>query len=365
MASSLFTGVPLAGEKSDFVQRVLAAARAAGASSVNVISGYRSPAYNAQVGGVPHSNHTRGLAMDATATIPGRGTIPLGQLPTLERFGLRSGDQPGFYHGGRDPNHVDAGYMATSVAPMPGGIQELPNYDPRHPPTYSTLPYNPATQKPSFQNLTYQPSQGGLFTSGQQQFIARYAHETGLDPRVVAAEVLNEESSSAAQQRQQAGIHNWLNIGYTDTAQRGTGNPVWQNPVSAAIASANWVKGKWSDPGFGRASSGIQGILASAGQNPAAQIRAIQQSGWASSGYPNLPSLYRQVGGNVVGAPTSTGAAATGVPSPAAAPAPPAPAHADMGVFSNALLGALRSGQGLTPAALLGAMRASTAHFRA
>jgi len=129
---SLFSGVPLVGEQPDFLKRVLAAAKAAGASSINVLSGYRSPAHNAAVGGVPGSNHTRGLAMDATATIGGR-QVPLGQLSTLAQFGLRSGDQPGFYRGGRDPNHVDAGYMAQGVAPLadprqgvtPTGITEL------------------------------------------------------------------------------------------------------------------------------------------------------------------------------------------------------------------------------------------------
>src|SRR5215471_2365121 len=109
MADPVFTGKPLTDESPTFLAAVLAAARAAGASSINVISGYRSPSYNAQVGGVSDSLHTHGDAMDATVTIPGKGTIPLGDLPTLAQFGLRSGDAPGFYHGGRDPNHVDVG----------------------------------------------------------------------------------------------------------------------------------------------------------------------------------------------------------------------------------------------------------------
>jgi hypothetical protein len=141
------------GEQPDFVQRVLAAARAAGATRINVISGYRSPEHNAAVGGVPRSNHTRGLAMDATVTVPGRGTIPLGQLPTLSQFGLRSGDQPGFYRGGRDPNHVDAGYLAQGVAPLP---------DPRTAPS---------------------PAAGGLAGAISAE-LARYP---GLDPRAVLA----------------------------------------------------------------------------------------------------------------------------------------------------------------------------------
>jgi hypothetical protein len=66
------------------------------------------------------------------------------------------------------------------------------------------------------------------------------------------------------------------------------------------------------------------------------------------------------------------------VPSPARTVAPAGPGvlaapggatavhtGANLGAFSTALLGALRSGQGLTPAALLGALRAGTAHLRA
>ena len=155
MARSLFTGRSLSGTHSDFVQRVLEAARAAGATSINVISGYRDPEHNAAVGGVPGSNHTRGLAMDATVTIPGRGTIPLGQLPTLAQFGLRSGDQPGFYRGGRDPNHVDAGYMAQGLAPLP---------DPRA------------------------ASQGGSVA----QLIAARAAQVGVDPRAALAVAAQE-----------------------------------------------------------------------------------------------------------------------------------------------------------------------------
>ena len=42
-------------------------------------------------------------------------------------------------------------------------------------------------------------------------------------------------------------------------------------------------------------SAGIRAILSTAGQSPAAQVAAIQRSGWASSGYPDLPGLLQQV----------------------------------------------------------------------
>lgn len=106
-----FTGKPLQGLNPQFLAKVSQAAHAAGATAINVISGYRSPEHNAAVGGVQHSLHIRGLAMDATAYVPGRGWVPLGVLLSgiAGRYGIRSGDQPGFYNGGPDPNHVDAG----------------------------------------------------------------------------------------------------------------------------------------------------------------------------------------------------------------------------------------------------------------
>jgi hypothetical protein len=123
------------------------------------------------------------------------------------------------------------------------------------------------------------------------------AANTGLDPGVVSSWLLAEESGSAATSRQSAGNNDWLNIGYTDSGTYGAADPVWSNPITAADATAGWLKGQNTIPGYGTASSGIQAILATAGQAPPAQIAALQSSGWASSGYPSLPSLYQQVGG--------------------------------------------------------------------
>ena len=134
-----------------------------------------------------------------------------------------------------------------------------------------------------------------MLTSGQQQFASELASQTGLDPGVVSAWVLSEESGGAAVSRQSANNNDWLNIGYTDSGTYGSSDSVWSNPVSAADATAGWLKGQNTIPGYGTASSGIQAILSTAGQAPATQISALQNSGWASSGYPNLPSLYQQV----------------------------------------------------------------------
>jgi hypothetical protein len=136
-----------------------------------------------------------------------------------------------------------------------------------------------------------------MLTSAQQQFASRLAGDTGLDPGVVSSWLLAEESGAAAVSRQSANNNDWLNIGYTDSGTYGSADSIWSNPVAAADATAGWLKGQNTIPGYGTASTGIQGILASAGQSPEAQIAALQNSGWASSRYPSLPSLYQQVAG--------------------------------------------------------------------
>lgn len=100
------------GEKGSFLHKLTAAARAAGATKIRVTSGYRSPSHNAAVGGVSHSNHTTGDAMDGEAYVPGKGWIPLGVAlqAVANRYGLRSGNVPGFYNGNPDPVHVDDGH---------------------------------------------------------------------------------------------------------------------------------------------------------------------------------------------------------------------------------------------------------------
>ena len=70
-----------------------------------LFSGYRSDRYSAAVGGFAGDPHTRHIAVDATL-----GGKPIGSVvsPKLfKQFGLRSGNQPNFYHGKPDPEHVD------------------------------------------------------------------------------------------------------------------------------------------------------------------------------------------------------------------------------------------------------------------
>lgn len=136
-----------------------------------------------------------------------------------------------------------------------------------------------------------------LLTSGQRQFVSELAAQTGLDPQVISAWCLAEESGGAAASREAQNNHDWLNIGWTDSGRYGTADAIWSNPVAAADATAGWLKGQDTIPGYGRASTGVQSILASAGQSPEQQIAALQRSGWASSGYPDLASVYRMVAG--------------------------------------------------------------------
>ncbi|MBB4660776.1 hypothetical protein [Conexibacter arvalis] len=136
-----------------------------------------------------------------------------------------------------------------------------------------------------------------LMTPGQRAFAGQLAAETGLHPQVIASWMLAEQSSTAARSREAQGNHNWLNIGWTDSGTYGANAAVWSDPIAAAHATAGWLKGEDTVDGYGRASAGVQSILTTAGQAPEAQIAALQRSGWASSGYPDLPVLYRQIGG--------------------------------------------------------------------
>jgi hypothetical protein len=147
------------------------------------------------------------------------------------------------------------------------------------------------------QPVALSPQAAQRMTPGQQRFATQLAAETDLDSQVVASWMLAEESGGAAASREHQGNHNWLNIGWTDSGRYGTAGAVWADPAAAAHATAGWLAGQDTIPGYGRASAGVQSILASAGQPPELQIAALQRSGWASSGYPDLPGVYRMVVG--------------------------------------------------------------------
>jgi hypothetical protein len=113
-----FTGVPTKGEDSGFLMKLAQASKAAGATKLRVTSGRRSPGHNTAVGGVQNSNHLTGHALDGEGFVPGRGWVPLGTLlqRVAPKFGLRSGDQPGFFNGSPDTVHVDDGFNQKGSA---------------------------------------------------------------------------------------------------------------------------------------------------------------------------------------------------------------------------------------------------------
>ena len=105
---------------------------------------------------------------------------------------------------------------------------------------------------------------------GEGVFINRLARETGLNPRVVAAWTKSEGGN-------RFGDYNLLNIGHTGSGPNSAAaNGNFADPVSAAKATAAFLRGEW-----GGAGAGIPNIIRQArGKDPATQIRVIEQSGW-------------------------------------------------------------------------------------
>lgn len=198
-------------------------------------------------------------------------------------------------HDVRDHEPGDKTLATTKPAP-PKKTQKPPTKTAKEPPRKTSLG-GPDVSVPLYAplpmlSLVLTPVAEQRLTSMQQQFALRLAADTGLDPIVMAAWIYSEENGSAAVNRQNLDNNDWLNIGYTDSGTYGAADSVWSNPVTAADATAGWLKGQQTVPGYPTAAPSIQAILATAGQPPAAQIGAIQQSGWASSKYPFLPSTY-------------------------------------------------------------------------
>jgi hypothetical protein len=135
-----------------------------------------------------------------------------------------------------------------------------------------------------------------LLTHGQEEFVGRLAILTGLNPRVIGAWTLAEESSGAAEGREAQGNNNWLNIGYFDSGPGAIAfNRAFDNPDSGAEKTAEFLEGKW-----GGASPSIRSILGTRNESPERQIDAIASSDWASSHYGNgsdLRATYRELAG--------------------------------------------------------------------
>ena len=141
-------------------------------------------------------------------------------------------------------------------------------------------------------------------SSTQADFAGELAKQTGLNPLVIAAWIRQEEPAQAENTDPAGhGAYNFLNVGATDTGNFGTSGSEWNNPYTAAQATARWLTGQPAGPGYAGGSAGVQTIIPSKSGGPLAEIKAIQGSGFASSGEPDLPSLYQSaLGGlNVTG----------------------------------------------------------------
>lgn len=158
------------------------------------------------------------------------------------------------------------------------------------------MPITPAQAKNTQTGVL---SESGL-TSDQATFAVDLSQDTGLDPNVIGAWELSEESGSAAQSYQSEGFEDWLNIGGPGAAAGKSFAGFHQGPEVAAADTAAWIKGTLSIPGFGKDVAAEQKIVSAAGTaNPQASIAAINSSGWAGpSGYPSLQSLYTKLSGD-------------------------------------------------------------------
>ena len=232
---------------------------------------------------------------EAPVAAPQMQQQPESSAPAPQRS---PGGGPGGSPGGGPSGPPGGAERSPEQAPAPTGGGPRPNNDGMQPPPPgSDSSQAPIPNMPDMATSNPDSVMGNqLLTAGQQAFVSEFAKKTGLDTNVVGAWVLNEESGSAARNREAHGNMNWLNIGYTDTAQRGTKNDFWYNdPIKAADVSAAWMKGEFNVPGFGKSSHGIREIAATAGHSPSEQLAAIHHSGWASGGYGQMHNLYANV----------------------------------------------------------------------
>jgi hypothetical protein len=139
------------------------------------------------------------------------------------------------------------------------------------------------------------PKNSTSLNAKQRQFASRLQANIGLEPAVICGWVISEEPASATCAPN--GCNNWLNIGAFDAGGwAGGGADVWSDPTKGADATTSFITHKAVNginaPFYAGAS--IPNIPKSAGKGVDAQVTAIQTSGWASSGYPNLASVVKQ-----------------------------------------------------------------------
>ena len=116
----------------------------------------------------------------------------------------------------------------------------------------------------------------------------------GLSSQAVAAWMLAEKSGGAAQSRQSANNNDWLNIGYTDSGTYGSSDSIWRNLIAAADATAGWLKGQDTIPGYGGPPPGSRRSFARPASHRRRRFRPF--SVWAGPGSADFQALYAQVG---------------------------------------------------------------------
>jgi hypothetical protein len=282
-------------------------------------SGVQPPTADASAS-VPAPEAPAGGAAPATPAAPDAqpspdAPLPMPQAAAPPRPGEFAFDEPASHRSVRHTVQFLSAVQPSPGSPLfgqaPGAAAAPPPVTPE--PAAAPLPQPSAAPLP--EASVQQPSAGGLLdqvpapatpggsisvsssllTPGQAKFAGRLAELTGLDPHVVAAWELAEESGSAAQGREAASNFNWLNIGYFDSgAGKIAFDKTFSDPISAAEQSAKFLKGEW-----GGASSSIRAILNSVGHSPDEQMAAIANSDWASSHYgggANLHGTYNELG---------------------------------------------------------------------
>jgi cell wall-associated NlpC family hydrolase len=179
----------------------------------------------------------------------------------------------------------------------------------------------------------------------QARFVSTLSQLSGLDPHVVSAWTLAEESGGAAAQRAASGNMNWLNY----SAGTGPGgrfdHPEWKTPEQAATAIAKELK----------TSSFYKGIAATAGKSPAEQLAAISASPWDVAHYKvsgGLTGTYKLVSGQDLKLPSgaTTQAQVPGTPKVAQNAPPQQEQVSPFGLTPGNLLAAAKQNLGVKQA---------------
>lgn len=122
------------------------------------------------------------------------------------------------------------GPAVSAVSGPTGGVAVAPPYTTA---TGVTPPYTTSasdtTPYTTTGSVALPTGAGTMLTSSQQQFASTLSADTGLNPGVVSAWLLSEESGGAAQSRQAAGNNDWLNIGYTGSGTFGADDWIWSD----------------------------------------------------------------------------------------------------------------------------------------